>query len=171
MRRGSRFTHFKFINYNMYDIALSCGACGAAGKKDVVEVTADHNLDHGNPKTAPRKKWRWWHIALAVIAGVVLLSALSGGGTPKLTVRTSEAGAGFKQVQVLNAGDKPINITGLRINDRNECGPRPLPLSDPNDPFEATSLQIGESVGWFTACRVVRATFKTNAGSATYEFK
>lgn len=134
-------------------------------------MTVEQNSDHGTPVITPRKKWRWWHFALAGAGAVILLSALSGGGTPKLTVRTSEAGAGFKQVHVLNAGEKPISITNLRINDRNECGPRPMPLSDPNDPFEETKLQIGEAVAWFTACRVVRATFKTSAGSATYEFK
>lgn len=122
--------------------------------------------------TEPNRKWRWWHVGLAGFGAIILLSLLFGsGGTLKLRVTTSEAGGGYKRVQAVNVGEKPIDVTDLRINDRGECGPRPLPLSDPTDPFQTVKLQIGETAGWFTVCRVVRATFTSNSGSATYEFK
>jgi hypothetical protein len=117
----------------------------------------------------PKKRRRWWQIALAALGAIVVVSVLSRGGSPKLKVSTSEAGAGFKQLQVLNADDKAITITSLKINDRDECAPRSLPQEI--EPFQSIKLQIGESAGWFTVCRVVRATFKTSAGSASFEFR
>lgn len=121
----------------------------------------------------PLRKWRWWHIVIAVLAVLIIVSLFGGSSSPKMKVTVLRQGAGgFQRVEAVNTGDKAVTITGLVVNDRPDCRVVAFDqLTVENPTFNATRLEIGEGNTWFTPCRVVRAAFTTSLGSGTYEFK
>lgn len=120
-------------------------------------------------ETAPipaKKRWRWWHIALAIVGAVFLLSLL--GGSPDLKVTLSRNG----EVQVQNTGRKAIDIQGVRVNDNAACRVvTMLNLGNPEANPWPIRLEVGQGIGLIPFCRAVRIAVETTAGSATYEFK
>jgi hypothetical protein len=134
-------------------------------------MTDQGSADHTKLPGLQKKRWRWWHVALAVVASVILLSALNGG-SPVLKVTLGNGGSGMQEIRISNADRKPVTITGLVVNDRKECAPRSLQtLTDPDAPFQGEKLEIGEFTTFYTRCRTVRAAIATSAGAGTYEFR
>jgi hypothetical protein len=122
--------------------------------------------NHSIQTAAPKKRWRWWQILLAVIGGAFVLSLF--GGSPGLKVTL----VGGDQLQVLNVGQKAVDIQRVQVNDRDECKVTTLlNLANPNAQIFPVHLEVGGGIGLVSFCHVVRANFSTSAGSATYEFK
>jgi hypothetical protein len=115
---------------------------------------------------SPKKRWRWWHIALGGTLGLFLVSLL--GGSPGLKVTLSRNG----EIQIQNIGRKSIELRGVRVNDQANCKVvTMLNLGNPDANPWPISLDVGGGIGLIPFCRAVRVAIDTTAGSSTYEFK
>ena len=120
-------------------------------------------------KTNPNDKWRWLKITIGIVAAGFLVIRLLGSSnslplelTRKSIIDRVQDG---KIVEVVNVGSKPITITNVNINDRNDCA-----VFSPTEQFQAITLKIGDVKLFVSACRIVRVTVQTTDGSATYSF-
>lgn len=123
-----------------------------------------------NDPTAPlvqTKKWRWWHFLLAALGAIILLSMFRGGS---LDLRVSVNPREPTWVQIVNSGTKPIEITSVKINDRDDCRVRTM-TTNIAPAFVPFTLDIGDGDTIVGNCRVLRITVVAKSGTATYEFK
>lgn len=118
-------------------------------------------------QAAPSKKrWRWWHIALALLAGAFVLSLF--GGSPDLKVTLNRNG----EIQIQNVGKKAIEVRGVVVNDQASCKVvTMLNLASPETNPWPINLDVGNGIGLIPFCRAVRVAVNTSAGSSAYEFK
>ena len=119
-------------------------------------------------QAAPSKKrWRWWHIALALLAGAFVLSLF--GGSPDLKVTLNSRNG---EIQVQNVGKKAIEVRSVVVNDQASCRVvTTLNLGSPDISPWPINLDVGSGIGLIPFCRAVRIAVSTSAGSSTYEFK
>ena len=117
----------------------------------------------------PKRKWGWLKTSLAVIATVVfafkILNSLAVSASPiQLEVRRTGAytDAAGNVLKVLNVGSKPITITNVTINERQECRQ--------NQKFKSVTLKVGDEQFFAGSCYIVRATIETTDGSESYSF-
>ncbi len=140
-----------------------------------------------NVTIKPKSRWRWLKIFLAIIALVWLILGLLNSYRPvQLGLRTAGAFTGDdgRAIQIVNNGEKPITITGMTVNDRDDCkvttpgqeydrAGRAGSLMKPdaaNNTFKSSTLKVGDTATYISSCRVVRTTVETDLGSATYSF-
>jgi hypothetical protein len=75
-----------------------------------------------------KRKWSWWKITLAAILAVVfILKVLNSYNPIQIEVRRT---GGFSPsegnaLEILNVGSKPIKITSVTFNERDDCRPNP----------------------------------------------
>jgi hypothetical protein len=97
-------------------------------------------------------------------------------------------------IKIQNLGKGKIEIKDIAINDREDCTKVSGYIVDrlqveikkfsgdlhrlwfvmqvvPPDPNAKIILDVGDEGSWFPYCQVVRATIKTDRGTATYEWK
>ena len=135
----------------------------------------------------PKSRWRWWKIILVIIGlAWLILGVLNSYRPVQLGLKTSGAFSGDdgKAIQSVNNGEKPITITGMTVNDRDDCKvttpsqeydragrlgsfAKPDPA---NDVFKSSILKVGDTTSYISSCRVVRVTVETDLGSTTYTF-
>ena len=130
----------------------------------------DHNFavppplpQHPLKRTDP---WLWLKIGTGIVGGFLLLSGLFGAYTsPPLELQIDRIGT----VIVTNTGDQPIVIKGVIVNGRKDCdvGGGFIPGLGA---FRPQTLKVGDKTFVNSPCNIVRVTFETNQGSATYSF-
>lgn len=137
--------------------------------------------------TKPKSRWRWWKVLLIICgSGWLILGLLNSYRPVQLGLRTTGAFTGDdgRAIQIVNNGEKPITITSMTVNDRDDCkvttpaqeydrAGRAGSLMRPdaaNDAFKGSTLKVGDTATYISSCRVVRATVETDLGSATYTF-
>lgn len=112
-----------------------------------------------------KRKWGWLKITLAIVLGAIFILKILGSYRPiQLEVRRTgviNAAAG-DTLGVLNVGSKPITITNVTINERDDCRK--------NQKSESVTLKVGEEQFFYGTCLIVRATVETTDGSASYSF-
>ncbi|WP_441228213.1 hypothetical protein AB7813_14670 [Tardiphaga sp. 20_F10_N6_6] len=114
----------------------------------------------------PKKRWRWWQIGLAALTAIFVVSLFRRSPELKVTL------IGGDQLQVINIGQKAVDIQSAQVNDRDDCKVTTmLNLANPNAQIFPIRLEVGGGVGLVSFCRVVRAKFGTSAGSADYKFR
>jgi hypothetical protein len=115
---------------------------------------------------SPKRRWRWWHIALAMLLGFFVLSLF--GGSPDLRVTLRQNG----EIQIQNVGHKAIEVRGVLVNDQASCKVvTMLNLASPETSPWPINLDVGSGIGLIPYCRAVRIAVTTSAGSSTYELK
>jgi hypothetical protein len=119
----------------------------------------------------PSRKRRW-QIALAIGVGLLLLLVFGSGShlDLKLTRRDFSTRGDGKQLNILNTGQKLIEITGIKINDRDDCQVGTINLQKQDLSFAPITLNVGDQAVVFSGCSVIRATVTTKSGSASYSF-
>jgi hypothetical protein len=116
--------------------------------------------------TKPKRKWRWWKTALAIVLGTVFVLKIIGSYNPvSLQVQMDRNGS----LVVTNTGDKQIEIQNAVVNDRKDCKVYRAGFQSLGD-FEPMKLQVGDRALVTSFCNIVRVTFETNLGSSTYTF-
>lgn len=116
--------------------------------------------------TKPKRKWRWWQTVLAILVGIVLVFKIIGSYDPvSLQVQMDRNGS----LVVTNTGTKPIDIKTAIVNDRKDCEVYRAGFQALN-PFKPMTLNVGDRALVTSFCNIVRVTFETNVGSATYSF-
>ena len=124
------------------------------------------DLTGASTQLKAKRSWRWWHIALALLLGIFVLSLL--GGSPDLRVSLNRNG----EIQIQNIGRKSIEVRGVRVNDQANCKVvTMLNLANPDASPWPINLDVGGGIGLIPFCRAVRIAVDTNAGASTYEFK
>jgi hypothetical protein len=127
------------------------------------------------PSTAPKpkRKWRWLKIAATIImAGLLALRILLSYSPIDLElVRRDlfDAARDGRVLELTNAGNKPVVLVGMTINDRTDCRISRLSFVD-NSPLFPSTLKIGDQVSFVSSCQVIRVTVDTDQGSQTYSF-
>jgi hypothetical protein len=114
----------------------------------------------------PKPRWLWFRIIAGIVGGLLLLSGLFGAFTsPTLEVQIDRIGT----VIVTNTGDQPISIRSVIVNGREDCdvGGGFIPGLGA---FRPQTLKVGDKTFVNSLCNIVRVTFETDQGSATYSF-
>jgi hypothetical protein len=122
----------------------------------------------------PHKTWWYGGSIIAVVLG--LIAASGGGDSDSLEVTRTDFFLLHDNaaIVVTNIGNKPIKITSMTVNDRDDCKVHrlfPLLGLDPNAPpsFPA-ELKIGDKAQFSSGCATIRTTITTDNGSYTYKF-
>jgi hypothetical protein len=116
--------------------------------------------------TKPKRNWRRWQTALAIVAGAVLVLKIVGSYDPvSLQVQMDRNGS----LVVTNTGTKQIEIQNALVNDRKDCKVYRAGFQSLSD-FQPMKLQVGDRAFVTSFCNIVRVTFETDAGSSTYTF-
>lgn len=124
------------------------------------------------PATTSKRKWSSVKIIVGAIAGSFLVIALLGSTTsPSLEVRRRDAiiRDDRQELEVLNVGTKPLTITKIAINERDDCTIHRYPLTNEVRPLPA-ELKVGDRLILYSSCQVIRAAIETDQGSNTYFF-
>jgi hypothetical protein len=119
--------------------------------------------------TKPKAK-RWKFVIAALAGGFLLLRLLASINTVELEVRRIDLFHDGKVLEITNLGKKPINVTGITANDRDDCKLKKLVFIQGQDDSYPIPLKVGESERFSGNCRLVRATIETDQGSNTYGF-
>jgi hypothetical protein len=118
---------------------------------------------------AYRFNWNW--IALvATLGGFWAIYVYSTNvSSLDLELRTENAGNLGSHLTIVNVGEKPITMTAVSINGRDECAKSTLfGPALVNLPRE---LKVGDRITHLSSCIVVRVTLETDRGAAIYTFK
>jgi hypothetical protein len=119
----------------------------------------------------PHRKWWYVGLAIAVLIGLFIAGGDSTGSLG-LDVKRSDwlrRGDGLV-LQVINSGTRPITVTGLSVNDREDCKLFSLlPNKEASEllPYE---LKVGDQFRLNGSCRLIRVEIRTTSGSGTFEF-
>lgn len=135
--------------------------------------TRDHGFPPPIPPQATKRRstaWRWLALALAVVAGIVLVLSVVGSLTsssPLEVVRNDwlviDDG---KRLRIVNVGSKPIKIVKVTVNERDDC--RVWRFHDAD--YVPVDLKVGDRLNLFSGCRVIRALIHTDQGAQAYSF-
>jgi hypothetical protein len=124
-------------------------------------------------QAAKPKGRRWFKIFMGVCAAIFLIVNLIKIAGSQIDLELTRQGAFLaddgKAVEITNVGNKPVNITGIKINDRDDCKAGPLTLGAGGGNFPVT-LKVGDKQMFISSCRIIRANVKTDSGSGTYSF-
>jgi hypothetical protein len=125
-------------------------------------------------KRARFKKTRILLFTLAIVwIGFRLLSNLdlSGFESPDLKIQLVDAmfaGDG-RDISITNVWDRPVTITGMSINNRDDCHAASLSaLRGDTSPLFPRTLQVGDQFEVLSTCKVVRVEVQTDKGSDTF---
>jgi hypothetical protein len=124
------------------------------------------------PATTSKRKCTSVKIIVGAIAGSFLVIALLGStNSPSLEVRRRDAiiRDDRQELEVLNVGTKPLTITKIAINERDDCSVHRYPLTNDVRPLPA-ELKVGDRLILYSSCQVIRAAIETDQGSNTYSF-
>ena len=100
------------------------------------------------------------------MGSLILLTGLFNAFTsPTLEVQIDRVGT----VIATNTGNQPISIKSVIVNGRKDCdvGGGFIPGLGP---FRPKTLRVGDKTFVNSLCNIVRVTFETDQGSATYTF-
>ena len=123
-----------------------------------------------------KKKGLWWKLPLAAVGAIGLMISLFGLDQSLDLEIEQEASALGILLEITNKGKSPISITGLKVNDRDDCAIGPINLSriamgQGPAKLSPTELKVGQQLVLGSSCRVVRLRVTTDKGSDTFEFK
>jgi hypothetical protein len=82
-------------------------------------------------------------ICAAAIIGANLLKIVDARNDLELTRQGAFLADDGKAAEITNVGKKPVNITGMKINDRDDCKADPLRLGAGGGNFPVT-LKVGD---------------------------
>jgi hypothetical protein len=98
---------------------------------------------------------------------------LSALGSPDLKVQIADEilNGDNLELQITNAWDKPVTITGIAINNRQDCQVFGMAaLNGDKTPLFPRTLKVGDELIVLSSCKVIRAEIQTDKGSDTYSF-
>jgi hypothetical protein len=132
-------------------------------------------LLHEMPSRSKSKKKMILYIVIAAVAALVVIGLIGGSGDSGLQVQRTDSffRNDDKAMIVTNIGDKSVTVTGIKVNDRDDCSLVQVgsDMFNPNPPalFPAT-FKIGDKLTLASTCAIVRTTIATTKGSYSYSF-
>jgi hypothetical protein len=115
---------------------------------------------------------------LGGVIGIAILLGMFSGSNSSLEVERTDANWRNDSMGLIvtNIGHKPIIITGITVNDRDDCkvynvnaphSKEDVNLPDPNRNFPET-LKVGDKGKFYSRCVAIRTKIMTSDG--TYDF-
>ena len=124
----------------------------------------------------PTSKWRWLKIAVGIIAAAFLaigvIGSYSSNNLEFVRRDLFDAAHDGKVLEITNAGNKPIKLMNLKVNDRLDCTVYRLDAILGNaKPLFPSTLSVGDKLSISGSCQIIKVAVETDQGSNSYSFR